>query len=262
MTTGLVVVSFNRPEYAERCVKSIERHLSSVVDNVVFINDGSDAKHNGAYKRVYRVVDRMGGIVGEMSANGGVAKAKNQGLRYLLNETDSEWMFVCEDDIIIQSPNAVTAYIDACKATDMHHLSFAHHGPANLNVPDGDGPVSFFPHSIGAWTIFSRECLEKTGLMDENFVCAWEHVEHEIRLIQAGYMPGSSVHQFPDASGSAAWITEIPGSIERSSIRPRPDWQSNIRNGLIYWRDNRPETFELIFGDSMPLHNYAMSIIK
>ncbi len=264
MSVGLCVVSFNRPEYLEKALKAITKQLIDVVDDLVVVNDGSDTKHNASYGRAYKSLAKWPNgstNVITLVKNGGVAKAKNAGIEYLLQNPDNEHIFVGEDDITPLHPDAILGYIRAAESGSFHHLSFAHHGPANLNIPDSDGPVSFFPHSVGAWCMYSRKCLEDQGLFDEQMVNAFEHVEHSVRLIRAGYMPGAAVHQFPDATGSRSWLTEIPGSLKKSSIRPRDDWRPNIKASLTYWQKEKPDTFAMLFGEDMPLHNYAMGIL-
>ena len=91
-------------------------------------------------------------------------------------------------------------------------------------------------------------------MLDENLRNAWEHVEQTLRI-------GTEPYRYPDVIGSANWLQEQPNSIEKSSIRPRPDWQQNIRDGLRYWADNKPDTFKSLFGEGQPLHQYANSIL-
>lgn len=254
MTVGVTICSFNRPEYAEKCVKAVRKHLADVVDHIVFVNDGSDPKHNGAYRRVEKAVQSMGGTYIGMDENGGPAVAKNIGLRYLLTK-NCDWLFTLEDDIIVQSLQAVTEYIRIAEETGVSHFSFAHHGEANYAGPvDINKDIEFYFHSIGAWCLFSSDDLSDHGLLDEHFVRAWEHVEHELRL-------GVEPHRFPDITGSADYLKEIPGSIEKSSIRPLSDWSSNIRDGLRHWRSQKPDSFKAMFGNGTPLHQYASSIL-
>jgi GT2 family glycosyltransferase len=260
VTIGIGITTFNRPEYLERCAKAMKRHLYTngvpCFWKLAVYNDGSDAaKHHGAYERAYKPVRAMGGRVIEGTVNRGCAVAKNALITHLLADPNIEWIILAEDDIIVQSPEAVTEYVRIAQESGVRHLSFAHHGPANAGGKIADkGEVEYYYHSIGAWCLFHRDDLMTHGLLDENFVRAWEHVEHELRL-------GVQPHMFPDIAGSDRYLAEIPGSIERSSIRPMPDWSDNIRNGLIYWRDNRPETFKAMFGDGCPLQGYANSIL-
>ena len=260
MAVGLVVVTYNRPSFCERAIKSVAKHLNDVVDYVVLVNDGSDSKFNGEYARVNKALESVSGTSILHNTNEGVGSAKNSGLYYLMKETDSEWLFVMEDDLRVLAPEAVTQYIAIAERHGLGHLSFAHHGPGNVGGPiDTDGDVEFYPHSIGAWCLYSRECLEAVGGFDENFHNAWEHVELTLRLAAAGYTSGA--YRYADALGSWIWLREIQGSIERSSIPVGPGRQIAIRNGLIYWRDAKPETYEMLFGPSMPLHAYAQGII-
>lgn len=260
MRTAVGLTTYNRPRFADKSIRALERAVRPLDCVLSAANDCSDEKYRGEYKRAYARAPEM--TVIEIPANGGVAKAKNVLLRWMLDTTDAEWLFLLEDDIILNGPEAVTGYIEAAERTGMHHLSFAHHGPANAAGPSRHGdPVEFYPHSIGAWTMFSRECLETVGLFDENFHNAWEHVEHELRLIAAGFMPEAAPHYFPDATGSRLWLSELPSAIEESAIRPRGDWQSSIVNGLRYWRESKPETFEMLFGAGTPLEGYAASLL-
>ena len=248
------VPTCNRPSYLFKCLRSLKP-----LPHPVFVhNDGSDVKHRGEYKRAYARIDCT---VQESPINEGVAKSKNHLLRAML-DTGAEWIVLIEDDIIVQNSKVITKYVDACETTGMHHLSFHAHGPANSGIPgDAAGPITYWPHSIGAFTIFSRQCIESVGLFDENMLNSMEHVEHEMRLIHAGFMPGAGAFYFPDATGSEQWLAEIPGSIDHSAIRPRSDWGQNIRASLAYWRDTKPDTYVELFGEGTRLYDYAQRIL-
>lgn len=254
MTVGVTICTFERPEFAEKCVKSVRKHLSGVIDHLVVVNDGSSAKHNGAYRRVEKATQSAGGTYMAMQDNAGVAITKNIGLRWLLSH-GCDFCFTLEDDILITSPKAVTEYVRIATERGDRHYSFAHHGEANYSGPvTEDGEVEYYFHSVGAWVMYERVALLTNGLLDENMRNAFEHVEAEIRM-------GAEPHRFPDIARSADYLTEIPGSIQKSSIRPRSDWSQNIAASMAYWRDNKPESFEAMFGPTMPLHNYANGIL-
>ena len=258
---GVGVTTFDRPEMLEKSLKALIRNCSDIVDHIAVYNDGSDKKFHGAYQRAYKPLSiHASADVFDVSENFGVSVAKNRLCAHLLAE-GCDYVFLLEDDIRITDPKAVSEYLRVAKAYTLHHLSYAHHGPANIGGPvEVDGDLEYYPHSIGAWCLYSREFLLNVGLFDENFKNCWEHVEVEMRAFLMGYAPNGGPHRFADAAGSDQWLTEIPGAIEKSSIRPRPDWYSNIRNGLIYWRDNKPETYALLFGAGMPLEGYANGI--
>ena len=260
MRAAVGITTFNRPKMAYKSIRAAEAVLRPLDVPLAVYNDGSAQTYAGEYKRAYG--RSPGAVIFDVPDNYGVAHAKNHLLDWMMNETEADWFFLLEDDIVLSAPEAVTRYVWAARENGLHHLSFAHHGPANSSGPASrEGDIEYYPHSIGAWCLYSRESIEGAGLFDENFNNAWEHVEHELRLIHQGYMPGCAAHRFPDVAGSARWISEVPGSIENSSIRPRADWQPNIVNGLRYWKAAKPETFEMLFGAGMPLAAYAEGVI-
>ena len=259
MTVAIGLVTYNRPRFADKSIRALKTAVSPLDCALSLCNDGSDPKYRAEYARADSRAPEMTVLERE---NGGVAKAKHALLQHMLDTTSADWLFLLEDDILLKSPKAVTEYVRVAESSGLHHLSFAHHGPAHVGGPvDVDGDVEFYAHSIGAWGLYSRECLEAVGLFDENFHNAWEHVEHDLRLMEAGFMPGAEVHRFPDVKDSALWLTEIPNAIEQSVIRPRSDWQQSIVQGLLYWREAHAETFELLFGEGTSLEQYARSVL-
>jgi hypothetical protein len=217
---GVVTVP-ERKDYLELVVASIQKHLSSHLGGPVIVSEDTDGR--------------------------GVAWSKNRVLVDMM-ESGCDWLFVCEDDIIVQSPEAVTGYIGACQASGFDHLNFHAHGPAN---PASSAriaycpQVTFWPNMVGAWSVYSRHSIEMAGLMDERFVNAWEHCEHTQRLATLGFT--SKWPNNADATGSEMWLAEIPGSIANSSIRCRDDWQANIEEGRKHWVNAYPDTYRRVF---------------
>lgn len=185
-------------------------------------------------------------------AHHGVAENKNKALRWAL-ATTADWFFISEDDVVVQSHMAVTGYLATARDAGCDHLAFHAHGPANDPGPvgtDHSGAVTFWPHYVGAWCLYSRRSIETCGLFDEHFMNSWDHVEHTLRLSLAGFhpMPGDN-HELraADATGSELWLSEIPGAIENTSIPHTPDWIANRERGRAYWRREKPETYNLVF---------------
>lgn len=227
---GLGITTYNRPEFFAQAVKSA---VDSGPDYLVIYNDGS--KEN--YDEIYSKIEEKTHII-HNKENKGVAKAKNILLKTLL-DNGCDHLFLMEDDIIVKSPKVFQAYLQASEKSGWQHFNFAHHGPANNSGPlYSDAVVSYFPHCVGAFSYYSRESIETVGYMDENFHNAWEHVEHTKRLGDAGFT--SPWGAFVDMKDSKDYLTEIPESIEKSSIRPRKDWNENITKGLEYWREKDP----------------------
>lgn len=233
---GLGTVCYKRPEYLKQTAASVKEHLTGVIDSWWIYNDGSP---KGSYDEVYKTLGIHTGVH-HAKENKGVAAAKNWLLETLLKE-GCDWIFIQEEDILVTDPQAITGYIKAAKASGLHHLMFAHHGPANVGfkpVLGKEGKTAFYYSYVGAWSLYTRRSLKDVGLMDENFHNAWEHVEHTFRLAKGRYTTWPLA---ADAKNSAKWLKEIPGSIETSFMRNDAKWAENLIRGLLYWKDKDPQ---------------------
>jgi GT2 family glycosyltransferase len=237
---GIGITTYKRPDYFKDCIESVEKHLLPHVDFVFVYNDGSD---KASYTPIYDKIDKRVHIE-HKNKNRGVAHAKNWLLRRMVKE-GCDYIFLLEDDLIIKSPKAVFEYIKVSKDTGIGHLMFAHHGPMNKDrlIHSDPNGIELYPHCVGAWTFYTREALENVGYMDENFINAYEHVEHSHRMSIAGYT--EEWPYFADVRGSADWITEQPEAIENSSISKSKKWALNSIKALYYWRSKDPRNFPL-----------------
>jgi hypothetical protein len=213
---GLGIVSFGRLQYRSVALQSVRRWCP--VDVLVTVVDTAP-----------------------------VATAKNQALRQML-DAGCDWLFLAEDDIEVTDERAVTGYVQACQASGYGHLMS--HGHSSHNPcprgQDASGKVTYWPNCVAPWSVYSRASLETCGLMDEAFFNAWEHVEHSQRLALAGFT--SPFPDNADATGSERWLRCQPGALENTSIPQTPEWEERSRDtGLQYWRENRPETYRLIW---------------
>lgn len=235
---GLGVVTFRRPQFFNRTIESIQEHLLGVVDHICVCNDDDEANLVAAGYDYSRLDDSI--EVGNLPVNSGVAAAKNWCLKNLMNR-GADWLFLCEDDLLIKSPGAVTEYIDVSEATGCQHLMFAHHGPGNERGPVSSIPeqnYELFAFCIGAWTLYTQEAIKKVGYMDEAFRNVYDHVEHTFRISKAGLM--TPMWQFMDVFDSTRLLVEQPGSIESSQIRRSAGWMQSIQQGLDHWRSIDP----------------------
>jgi GT2 family glycosyltransferase len=227
---GLGIVTYNRPDYFRQSVRAAYKYKP---DYLVIYNDGSDEKD---YQEIYQKYPAD--LVIHADQNQGVAKAKNTLLRELLAK-GCEHLFLLEDDIIIKSGEVFERYIRAGKKSGIQHFNFAHHGPANVDgLQYSDGLIDYYPHCVGAFSYYTRECIEQSGFMDEHFVNCWEHVEHTKRIGDLGYTTPFTA--FADVTGSKELLAEIPGSIEYSSIRRSKAWKKRMAEGLKYWKSIDP----------------------
>jgi GT2 family glycosyltransferase len=248
--TFVGIVTANRKDFFKKCYSSVKE--ANNVDYITVVNDGNDEVD----------VDEKNLYI-KNSENLGVGKSKNLLFKEAL-EIGADHIFIIEDDIIIKNPNVFNEYIKARKITGIQHFCFGYHGPANKNgisggkpcpryiIDYGDAKIAINMHSVGAFCYYSREVLEKVGLIDENFVNAFEHVEHSYRIANAGYT--TPYWNWADLANSVELLDEIECSENSSTIRPRKDWQENIQKAALYfkekhgklpaWNDCIPDTSE------------------
>ncbi len=227
---GIGVVTCNRPNFFLKCLLSLpEEHT------IVVVNDGSE------FSDIDKLKNKVDFKYIHNSENIGVGKSKNKLFKYLLDQ-DCEHIFIIEDDIVVRDKNIFSKYIEARYKTGIQHFNFGYHGPANRNnVSKGtpapryifdygdDVKIAINMHSVGAFCYYSREVLQKVGLIDEEYLNAFEHVDHDYRIAKEGYC--TSYWNWPDLANSYEYLDEQACSEESSSIRPRSDWRENILRG-------------------------------
>lgn len=232
MSTGLAVITYNRPLYLRQCIEALEScSWGGATERIVVI----DELPKDSYFSIVEEYGRRSGqppITFYYQPNSGVASAKNTAFKALL-ALGCEHIFIIEDDILMQDPQTCEKYITYAHENGLQHLNFGLHGPMNVGqaiVIDG---ITCYPDCVGAFSYYTREVLEVVGLMDEEFKNAWEHVEHTLRIARLGYT--TPFWLFADHPQGGEMLREIPGSIIKSSIRPRADWEQNIKNGMRHW---------------------------
>lgn len=250
MSAAVGVLTRDRYDYFARCVTSLYRHLNLMFedDSIIVYDDGST---DPRYDQLLKGMRDIGVVAHQGITPRGVAHGKNWLLREMLDGTQADFLFLCEDDLIVLAPEAVTGYIEACTLSGLGHLSWHGHGGLNPAPIGANGPVTYWPASVGAWTIYSREALADAGLMDEAFSqwSAMDHVEHSQRLADAGWTTPWPYNA--DATGSEEWLAEQPGAIESSIIRADPNWPANIEAAKAYWQRAHPATYTRVFGPAV-----------
>jgi GT2 family glycosyltransferase len=250
---GVGITTYNRPKYLQKTIEHVAQNVLPYVDRVVVYNDGSTVNYEKTYTWMKRKLPQVEVI--DAQSNHGVAYAKNRLFTNLME--DCELIFMLEDDVMPMDKMAIIGYLAAAKMTGHDHFLFAHHGPANeFAVGKSNGPVVYWPACVGAWCFYTKKILEEVGLMDENFVNAWEHVEHSWRIMKHHKVPYG---YWPDVLGSENWLKEIPGSIQNSSIgeQDNPERLKVIIDGLEYWKSIDDE-----FPAQHTLDHYLKSLQK
>lgn len=226
------IVTCNRTNFFKKCYESIKKAKN--IDFIAVVNDGKDD-----------VFVENGDFLIKNKENLGVGKSKNL-LFNKAKELNCEHIFIIEDDIIIKNINVFEEYIKARNVTGIQHFCFAYHGPANKNGISGGKPypryivdygnckIAINRHSVGAFCYYSKEVLDKVGIIDDKFTNAFEHVDHSYRIAKAGYT--TPYWNWADLANSVDFLDEIECSEKSSTIRPRKDWQKNIENAAVYFK--------------------------
>jgi GT2 family glycosyltransferase len=241
---GVGIITCNRPEYLRNLLNTLPAEHEGKMDHLVIINDG-------------KPVDNFDLGFGEWvdnETNLGVGKSKNKAMQHLLDK-GCDYIFIIEDDMLILDPAIFDKYIEAHKASGIHHFNYGPGSPFNrkqtiqnfdlhnrhlldqhtepnpkLVIDYGDVKVSLFEHTVAMFSFFTKEVLEKVGLIDDDFYNAWEHVDHTYRIIKAGYHP--PFWWFADLHDSHKYLTEAPDAINNSSIANNNEqWHKNVYGG-------------------------------
>lgn len=225
---GLGLITCNRPDFFKTSLDSIPRNK---IQELVIVNDGAPVS-----------LPTIDGEYIQNKTNLGVGKSKNKAFQYLLDKQCTD-IFLMEDDIIIKNSEVFEAYIHASVVTNIKHLMFGYHGPANKHngtpAPrvvveyTSEFSLALNHHCVGAFCYYTSDILNDIGLNDEHFVNAWEHVEHSYRIVKKGYLPG--YWWWPDLVNSCEYLDELACSEVSSTIRPREDWRKNIQEGAEYF---------------------------
>jgi len=250
---GLGITTMNRPDYLAQCMEHILKNVTSA-DFIVVINDGSKEEYEKDYQAVYKTFPKSVKVI-HNKKNQGCAKAKNILLKEMIAAGCDE-LFICEDDILVLSDKAITEYARIGREWGIHNLCFALHGPINIGRRSPThGEISYYPDSVGAFCYYTKEALEKSKnpdgtYFDEHFFNAMEHVELSDRIAREGLTLSFSM--FPDITDADKYLSEIPGSIQKSSIRPNvadevaeTKFKRNVYDALIYWKNKDGHRFPL-----------------
>jgi glycosyltransferase involved in cell wall biosynthesis len=225
---GVGIITCNRPKYLKRLLDSIPQN--SNIDELIIINDGKEITDID--------ISHVAHINNE--TNLGVSKSKNKAFKHLLKQ-NCDYIFLLEDDIIIKDINVFNKYIEASTLSGIQHFNFAFHGRDNYNSVgqpairlrveySNDVAVCFYPNVYGAFSFYTKKCLDVVGLMDEEYYNAMEHVDHTFFIAEAGMT--TPFRWFADIANSNEYIEEIDKNHFGSEIRKDQNWILNFRKAV------------------------------
>ena len=233
---------------AEHRIKQSAFTVPKWIKNFVIVNDGTPYDNSSYPEQAYLI---------QHETNMSVGAAKNSAMQYLLDQ-GCEHIFLMEDDILIKDEKVFEEYIRHSVLSGIKHLNFALHGPANkkgstgfttledrkdvdgepnprMIIPYPEGiKIALYPNCVGAFSYYHKSVLDKIGLFDSVFKNAWEHVEHTYQAIKNKFHP--PFWYFADIENSWEFLTDIPNSIQESTIARTPEWNKNFRIGTEHYK--------------------------
>jgi GT2 family glycosyltransferase len=247
---GVGIVTCNRPHYLKGLIDSLPQ--VNDIDELVIVNDGEPLSEDVASIGKDYDFSHINWI--QNKVNLGVGKSKNKLLRYLLDK-ECDYIFLIEDDMVILDQTVFKQYIEASNASGIQHFNYGPGSPFNRkqNIQNFDlhnrhllsqytepNPklivdyktckVALYEHTVAMFSFYTKEVLEKVGLIDEDYYNAWEHVDHTYCIIKAGYHP--PFWWFADLANSHKLLAEAPGAIDNSSIANKSNqWHKNVYGG-------------------------------
>lgn len=212
---GLGIVTYNRVNNLNKLINSLDK-CESIIDELIVVNDGDP------------LIDfnlKQGKLI-ENESNLGVGKSKNKALKYLY-ESNCDHLFLIEDDIFIKNKNVFKRYIESSKISGIQHFNYSQHGVMNKSWPSGNAnpimiidygtlKIPLYPAAVGAFSYFSKLCIEKAGYFDERYYNACEHVDHTYEIIKKGMHPPFWYNA--DIENSCEYLEDEPWSMEQSKI--------------------------------------------
>ena len=225
---GVGIITCDREDFYTKTSESLSKALHTYSNyEIVTVNDGTNLlKH-----QPINVINTGG--------KQGVSKAKNAALKFLL-DNNCDYIFLIEDDVIIKDTSVFYRYIEASTLTGIQHFNFAFHGRDNYNSAgqpairlrveySKDVAVCCYPNVYGAFSFYTKKCLDVVGLMDEEYYNAMEHVDHTYFVAAAGMT--TPFRWFADIADSDAYIGEIDRDHSGSVIRKDEKWYHTFKKG-------------------------------
>ena len=249
---GVCVSTCDRPRYIEAFIESIHDcgHILCICD------DGYDPVDN-VPKHIKHL--RTG------KPRSGVAKNKNNGLRYLYEENKCDYIFCLEDDCTVVNDDIFRKYIEASEKTGIQHFNFGPGSPWNRKQKDpsiignlskrmlasqqgdpapkmiidygiDDTEIALYTHVVGMLSFFTRKCIDSVGLYDEDYYNAWEHVDHTLRIIEEGMQP--PFWYFADIVDSCDYIKEQKDEKANTTLsKNEEEFNKIVHDGAIIFKN-------------------------
>ena len=237
---SVIIVNYNVRHFLEQCLQSVTRALGNI-DSEIFVVDNNSADGSCAM-----IKDKFPGVVLiENAENVGFSKANNQAIK----KAGGRYIVLLNPDTLVEEDTFSRGIAFMDKHADAGGLSvkmidgkgrFLPESKRSLPTPSVAfykmfGLAKLFPrskvfgkyhlgyldknqtHEIeilpGAFMMFRKEALDKTGLLDEDYFMYGEDIDISYRIIKAGYKnyyyPGTTIIHYKGESTKKGSINYV-----------------------------------------------------
>lgn len=158
----VAITTYDRPECFAKVYSELLKYVPK--EDIIIVGDNNPDYIDCDYSFPDRV---------------GIPRSKNKCIE-LFMQTDSEYLFMLDDDTYPIHEEAFSRYIES----NLNHACYTFY----KNFRKHDGYRSFRLVN-GCMMFFTRKCFETVGGMDTTFFSAYEHVEYSRRIFNAGLTP-------------------------------------------------------------------------
>lgn len=180
---SLIIVTYNRESLLKGCLESID---TSLFDKVVVVHDGGGIEYD---KATIDIISKNFEYI-TFPENVGVAVCKQAGVDYVLTESDSEHIFIVEDDILVKDNLVWDYYIDFSKASGVHHTNWNDYRYSSTKFAvNFDGFTGIVTRDVEASFSYFNRNMFKFCEFPADMKNAFEHISVELQLIEKDLLP-------------------------------------------------------------------------
>lgn len=257
MKIGLGLITCKRKE---SFIKAFQSLSNCSLDEIVVINDDSNSLREDIVKLSNKNISTINN-----NKILGVSKSKNKALNFLL-EKKCDYIFLQEDDVFIKNKNVFEKYINLHEETGIDHFNFALQNNKNLSSESIPNPrlsinyhntsLSLYSHHSSAFSFYTKNILEKTGLIDERFGNALGELDLTYRICMRNFHP--PFWWFADIYNSQNFLekTFLDTNFSKTS---KADYAENFLTSLGYFRSKHKID---LYGVKNPDKHYVVSFLK
>ncbi|KAA8431994.1 glycosyltransferase [Weissella paramesenteroides] len=241
MTVSAVVVTYNRLPMLKEVIAALQ-NSDTKVDNIIIVDNNSEADTQeyltslGNQIRYVRLPENIGGAGGF-----------NKGVRYFMEETDDDYVWLMDDDTV-PTPSALTELLKGAKKVNNQFgflasdVRWTDNTRAKMNLPFPINRFKKIPldatemeqlrNATFVSVMFTRQIVAKIGLPVKEFFIWGDDIEYTERA--ARQLPGYMV---PTSRIIHKMAQNVESNVSLDSINRVPRYFYAFRNRMYFSRN-------------------------